>query len=363
MKKVLLRLYLKENLGDDLFGYIILSRYQNKFYIYNQSKYFPFQKFDNIFFCSNKIEILYDKILQKFFNIIDYRETKKKKTFDLLLYAGGSLFIENNNIEYWKNNVKQYKKNYVDFVIIGCNVGPYKDSIFPTLLYNNVFSLAKDVCFRDKKSYELYQNKKNIRCAPDIVFSLNTKKIKSNTESSIIISVIDTNIKYNKSVTKNYEKMILNIIKYYQANNTTVILMSFCKIEGDERAIERIYNQLSDTTNVKKYYYRGNIDESLSIIKSAKLVVGSRYHANILGLLFCKRIVPISYSSKLDNVLKDIDYQGTIVRLDNLQSINVEELLKEDYQFDVNKLNKIIKNSNLQFLYLDKILERKSQDE
>lgn len=360
MKKVLLRLYLKENLGDDLFGYIILNRYKNNFYIYNQSNYTPFQKFDNVFFCSNKIELLYNKLMQKLFNIIDYRETKVKKKYDLLLYAGGSIFIEHNNIKYWQQNVKQYKRNYVSYVIIGCNVGPYEDSVFPKLLYNNVFSCADDVCFRDKKSYSLYKGKKNIRYAEDIVFSLDSNKVRSNLKNTIVISIIDTNYKFDSSVTSSYEKVILNIINYYKDKGNKITLMSFCKKEGDETAINRIVNQLTDTTDIEKYFYRGNIDESLSIIKSAKLIVGSRFHANILGLLFGKRIIPISYSSKLDNVLKDIDYQGTIIRLNELEKINIVSVLEENYQYDIKKLNKIIKNSNLQFQYLDKILERRS---
>lgn len=51
-------------------------------------------------------------------------------------------------------------------------------------IHSDVIKNAKDVCFRDKKSYELFSNLKNTRCCGDIVFSMDTKEILIREEKS-----------------------------------------------------------------------------------------------------------------------------------------------------------------------------------
>ena len=77
--------------------------------------------------------------------------------------------------------------------------------------------------------------------------------------------------------------------------------MSFCKVEHDEEEIERIYTKIPEEQkqHIEKYYYNGNIEEALNIMADSQLIVGGRFHANIIGLVLGKSILPVLYSDNM----------------------------------------------------------------
>ena len=173
----------------------------------------------------------------------------------------------------------------------------------------------------------------------------------------MVFSVID--LKKRKNINKyidSYENKIIEFIKYFHKNHMKIILMSFCKAEGDEQAIERITNKLN--IDVEKYYYEGNIDEAIEIISTAKIIVGTRFHANILGMCFNKTVIPIAYSNKTLNVLKDMDFKGKILDIRKIGNFNIDK-------YNINELI-YVKDIALekekaleQFNELDKVLEKR----
>lgn len=361
MKRVLFRIFLSTNLGDDLFGYIILNRYKNNFFIYTKENYKAFSNINNVIFLGNKININITKIFKKFFNIHDFIETMNKKKYDILLYVGGSLFIENNKLILWKSNSKQYSKNYIPYYILGSNVGPYQHKEFLKILRDNIFKKANDVCFREEHSYELFKDLPNVRYASDIVFTLDTSNIKITDSKKVVISVIDCDKKVNTKYTELYEKKIIELIKLFYNKGYEITLMSYCKSEGDEFAIERIISKLDDEKirkEVNKYFYNGNIEEALNVMGDCQVVVGTRFHANILGLVLNKTIIPIAYSDKTLNVLKDMNFKGKVFDIRAMDNFDVNSLTDEDlnYKLDVFYQKK---DAQRQFEKIDKVLERK----
>lgn len=335
MKKVMLKAYCKNNLGDDLFLKIISDRYKNEFYSICSPKYKYINRFNNISFNKSYIKYYTYRILEKIFKKNKLMERKYFKKSNYVVTIGGSIFIEND-----KNSVNEIVKRFdtqgKNHYILGANFGPYKSEKYKQIIEKFVFESAEDVCFRDSFSYNLFNNNKKIRQAPDIIFSLDISKVNIIKSKKIIISVIDCCNRFSNKTTENYEHTILEIINRFTKLNYEVILMSFCKAEGDEKAINRIINKITDKKIKKltsKYYYRGNIEEALNVIGDSEIVFGSRFHANILGLIMNKTVIPIAYSDKTINVMRDINFQGKIIDIRNISNFSINDISEKDFNY------------------------------
>jgi len=360
MKKVYLKMYLKKNLGDDLFLKIILERYPFSKFMVNSKKIYNNIlntnniKYYNTFFC-RAINFIGKKI--KCRNLLTDYKLSKKSNFKIVL--GGSMFVENEscNTDAFEDKItKEYNLCNKPYYILGSNFGPYNSNEFYEI-YKEVFKNAKDVCFREKYSYDLFKDLKNVRYNSDIVFSMNCDKYKKENNNTVVISIINLeNRNKLKDYLKRYEEYIINLTSSFVEKGKKVIFMSFCEFEGDELAINRIYDNLDSNIKefVSKYFYDGNIDEALNIIVKSDTVVGTRFHATILGILFEKKVLPIIYSDKTLNVLNDMNFNGKIIKMSELdETIDVDSIAK--YSGD---LNKLIESSNKQFEILDKELNK-----
>lgn len=348
-KNIYLKAYIEKNLGDDLFVKIITDRYSNtQFYINSDANYL---KINNLIsYKQNKFINLTNKIIKKIskgrISIDKYYINKN----DLYVLIGGSLFIER------KRSKKYLEKVNKKYYILGSNFGPYYSKEFYKKYYN-YFSLAEDVCFRDEKTYNLFRDLKNTRKASDIVFSLNTQKYVNNKNSNIaIISVVDCSRKMSVEYKEFYENKIVELIKFLKSKSYLVKLMSFCKSEGDEDAIYSILQKLNDFENISTYFYDGDINQSLEILNDSKLIIGTRFHANILGLILNKTVIPIAYSDKTIDVLHDMNFKGKFFDIRDMDNFNIFSIKDEDlnYKLDVSFQRKDAKR---QFEMLDKILK------
>ena len=198
----------------------------------------------------------------------------------------------------------------------------------------------------------MFKDKKNVRKGADIVFNLDLSNVSLTPSKNVIISVINCINRFPNKV-NDYENLIINFINYYKRKGFEVTLMSFCKIQGDEEAIKSILNKTKE--NCKTYFYNGDRNEALRVLANSSVVIGTRFHANILGILMNKQIIPISYSSKTDHVLRDLGYQGKIIDIKNIDDIDLSyfDMKNFDYQID---LDKIKKEAALQFKRLDEVL-------
>lgn len=261
------------------------------------------------------------------------------------------MFIQNDN-----NVRRSVLESANKYYILGSNFGPYKSTDYYEY-YKKIFCKAQDVCFREKYSYNMFKDLPNIRYASDIVFTLDISKIKVTNSKKVIISVIDCSRKNSINKKEEYESKIIEMCEYFINSGYEVTLMSYCKFENDELAIRSILNKCKEDTRLKlnKYYYRGNIEEALNVMGDCQIIIGTRFHANILGLLLGKTIIPIAYSDKTINVLKDMNFRGKIIKMDEIEKFDVNSLTKQqlNYKHDVSYQ---IKDAQKQFLELDKLL-------
>lgn len=359
--KIFLNAYLDKNFGDDLFVYLILNRYkESKFYAITYQK--SYLKYDNLKMYRFNIVIRginkIIKILSK--NRIDLFSIIANKK-DIAITIGGSMFMENDN----SFKVLYYNNFRVPYYIIGTNVGPYKSKNYIQFLKDNIFANAKDICFRDEKSYNLYKGLKNVRYAPDLLFSLDLSQFEqdNNIGKKVIISVID--VEKKKSQIKNanaelYEKLIINMIHYFKKKSYIVELISFCEDEGDPVAIEKIKSKCKEEVNT--FYYNANIPETIYELSTATTIVGTRFHANILGFLLKKNVIPIIYNDKTKNMLEDIDYKGVYFDINNPTKLDIATLTTKDLEYKIN-VEKQIKDADKHFAKIDKVLKREFENE
>ena len=324
--KVYIDAYLARNLGDDLFVNILTNRYKNhKFLaISNGIKEYNLK---NLKVLSNPYLF---RILKKF-----ELEKYVANRCDLVVSIGGSMYMENND------STRDFSLGKNKHYILGINFGPYKTQEYYNNLYK-VFEKAEDVCFREKYSYELFKNLPNVRYSSDIVFGMNTQNIKITNRKRAIISIISCKYKFgNDKYTENYEKKVIELIEFLLKKGYEICLMSFCKKEKDEEAIEQILNKLDEKTKnkVEKYYYNGNIEEAISVLADSSLIVGSRFHANIIGLVLGKTIIPIIYSSKVLNTLENIKTDIKTIDIREISKFDINEITDEDLikKIDVKK--------------------------
>lgn len=135
--------------------------------------------------------------------------------------------------------------------------------------------------------------------------------------------------------------------------------MSFCKDEGDEDAIEYIRSRLDKRTreSVSVFKYYNNLDEALSLISGSEIVVASRFHAAILGLLFCAKVLPMAYSDKTTNILRDMNFKGPVVDIRKIEHFDGSSI--DFSSLETNDVSKQVQLAEKQFQELDKVLVKK----
>lgn len=355
--KVLLEGYINNNLGDDLFLEFITARYPEvNFYLGLEPK---FQKT----FSENKnIKIIPVSPIKKYLNLFlikffKYRlnSYSLKEKFETRIVIGGSIFMQNNM---WETELELFRRNLSAFsntYILGCNFGPYYNQDYLDF-YKISFKEVNDICFRDFYSYNLFNELNTVRYAPDVLFDLNMPKI--TTQKKIFISVIKPSFR-KELVGKDlvYYNKIAEFCKFFISNGYKIVLSSFCKNEGDEEAITMILNLFEEDEKqyIEKKYYNGtNRIDIINEIASSEIVIATRFHAMILGWISNKKVLPIIYSNKTLNVIKDLKFKGDYVDIRN--SIEYYKLNLANIGDLIDNISTIKEDSKLQFAALDKLL-------
>lgn len=338
--------YTKNNLGDDLFTTMLVAKY-------------PQVNFD-----INIEELEHTQSLKKFknVNIINTKRELNKidiNKYDAIIYIGGSIFMEKNNglqrLKDFNKFIKYAKSNNVPFYYISCNFGPYSTKEYIELA-KDTFSYCEDVCFRDKYSYENFKEIKNVRYSPDLILSYEIEDIEKK-KNTIGISLIDLSIRKDlKDIEKDYLEMLKNNINNYIKDGKEVYLFSFCKYEKDENTIEKIRNMVNNKEKLKIVKYNGNIDDFLKEYTRMEYMLCARFHSMILSAKLKQKVLLLSYSNKIDNVAKDLEFPFSIISFKEINK-NIIIDLKEYKMIDEKKLNKIMDMAKLQLEKLNNFIK------
>lgn len=331
MKKCFLYAYDRQNLGDDLFVHTITKRYPDvQFYMWSD------RRNRETFRCLPNLKVVdKDSRFVKFLHwlrpslVPGYRNWLENRC-EAVVYIGGSIFIE---YDIWEQILTwwEYEAENRPFYVLGANFGPYHTEAYRQKL-SKILAKMKDVCFRDKYSYDLFCENDTVRCAPDILFSYPMPKVPVK-DKQIFVSVIDCAIKEGLSdCDQSYVDNMASMLRGYLEDGCTLVLGSFCKEEGDEQGIEKILSAMGgkDDPRIRVLAYNGtNAEEMTRAIAQSERVIATRFHATILAMVAGRPVLPLIYSDKTLHVLEDLGFNGAVVDIRKQEPINCELLIQE----------------------------------
>jgi len=334
MKKILVDIYLAYNLGDDLFLDYLSEKFpQYQFVPFHAGHNYDafFSKYPNV----NRFPYGFtDKVLSKLKisdKLTDY--DRMAGDYDGLLFLGGGIFREES---YWKP-VYQYRSAIVDAFskagkpswFLGCNFGPFATEDFRKA-HESLFKKTTAVCFRDLESYNLFQNVPQANYAPDILWAYPLPEVKI-AEKVLGISVIDP--RHKQGLEKYFNQYISEhqkICEAYILKGFKVRLFSFCEKEGDLEVAKMIAAVAPDEIEIVNYV--GEIENYLKHFGACSHVIAARFHANIIAMLYGRKVLPIIYGDKTKNLLDDLHFENEIIYFDKLSRISAFSD-EQSYQF------------------------------
>lgn len=336
-KKAIVFGYYNLNLGDDLFMEILkrkLKDYSIDFLVPNGTS--------NFYNKSNGFNIRYYSKFERRIDRLAYISFKWcpflkniMKSYDITIVLGGSLFIENNH---WKDSYRFYKMLRLSskkLYIIGCNFGPYQSKEFLES-YRRYFKTINGITVRDNYSKEVL-NLSNVKVYPDFVFNLDFP-IKRESKKVLGVSVINLNQRnFSSEEKKKYYSGIIKECLYFSNKGYSVRLFSFCKAEGDEEICKMLASKVKNATIIN---YNGNIHKVLSSFSECQFIIATRFHAVILGWNFGIPTLPIVYSPKTLNIIKDLNPNIRMALLNDPK----EDFYFKESDFSLLKNIRIIKN-------------------
>lgn len=317
MKMMKLYAYFAHNLGDDLMVRILLERYPNiRFYSDSwKEETVQFGMYPNFesrallqrrYGRRNHILNLLTLYIRKdwYLNGIAARQEAECRGS---VYIGGSLYMEGTTPEREEGKLKNGP-----LFVIGANFGRNSPENF-----RDYFARCGGVTFRDRVSFDLFSGLGNVRYAPDVVLNLRAQPGASN--GTVLISVMDLK---NES----YERWMAELCENCIDRGMTPVLMSFCQMQGDEGAAERILGKVRRRESVRTLFYRGDAEPILEAFRHADRVIATRLHAMILAFCFEKPVFAVCYSEKTVHVAEDLHFDSRC-RLSRLDALHPAEAL------------------------------------
>ncbi|WEE36923.1 polysaccharide pyruvyl transferase family protein [Lactiplantibacillus paraplantarum] len=364
-KPILVKCYLKSNLGDDLFLATLVKRYpEQKFEIFVDPQYTA--KYSGI----HNVHVIKKGILFRVLNRLCKLITNGgiysliQTRYSAVVEIGGSIFSERDRKPKVDPEREYLADHFSHYFVIGSNFGPYKSDEFLEE-YRKFFKKIEGTVFRDQKTYSLFSDLSNVKYAPDVVFTLpfseNKVDSNSNKDKYAVMSLIDLSINDVSrqsglaKMAHQYEEYVTKVALELLSQNYTIKFIPFSTAQNDLLVSKRICDRIlgaNPKANVE-IIDSNNDHYKLETIRNSTLLVSTRYHSMILGWLFNVPQLVLVYGDKTKQVINDLyteQYKMTL------------NVLNEKASFDSSRMNtvpnimEIKKQAELQFFYLDRFL-------
>ncbi|MFC6201917.1 polysaccharide pyruvyl transferase family protein [Lactiplantibacillus nangangensis] len=315
MKRIAVKGYFNRNLGDDLLLKALLEHFPEiMFYILVAKKDVThYQKLgQNLRVVSKN---LVSRCLLRGLDMVKMVKLTRRllKPFVAYVELGGAIFQQRTakeTVNRLRSGVQLSQKPYF---IIGSNFGPVSTDRY-TNEYETFFSKINSVVFRDTSSYNLFSNLKQVAVAPDAALSLSVtqRMLKACEKPYVVMTPIDLRftsriLSEQYSTTSDfYEGQMKRLAEALISSGYEIKIMAFSEAEGDEQAARRIARLIVPKfqKHVGIYTYQ-DIPQLFEMMAGAERLISGRFHAMILGWLFQKPQLVVTYSDKTKNVIAD----------------------------------------------------------
>ena len=156
-----------------------------------------------------------------------------------------------------------------------------------------------------------------------------------------------------------YDSRMAELCREFLQTGSEVVLMSFCRGEGDEQAVRDICERLEESERERLHihcYLGDNLDSTLEILAESRWVVGSRFHAVVLGFALEKTVYPVIYSDKTKHMLQDIGFEGEHCTIPEIGRLTRRAVLdNEKYPIETEQIKR---DAQMQFQALDRLFGR-----
>lgn len=286
--------------------------------------------------------------------IDNVRYTTAKSGFDAYLKVIGSGFQIYNALGIACRLRDMYRENkYAPIkAVINCNISKFKNNACEAVIKKHL-SQFDFITVRDKFSYGyLRRNLKqpNKEVYPDMVFSLPDSMI-PDTPCENFLGIAAHNSMDCKSIARIADSYI------EETGNKALLLCFDTGIENDKKAAENVSNCSKHKDKLEIVLYE-NIPDMLAQMKRCSVILGARLHSIVLAARMGIPFVPLSYSDKTINALREINYNGTIYPANAFNADKVRGEILTPARFELDK--QIITDAQNHILKFNEFLKQQA---
>ncbi|MGP1909973.1 polysaccharide pyruvyl transferase family protein [Metabacillus sp. JX24] len=302
-----------------------------------------------------KENLIYKEKKNKLLNIIfSIKEILKlKRKFDIVILGGGGILMDMYPRDlplYWFI-VKNIVKRDGDLIVHGVGAGPLKTSLGKRIV-KSILNSSKVISVRDEKSKSILSKLIPVNRAIEVIgdpafgneYAITTKQ---DGIKKIGITVLPYFAdyywpKYDKKKFEAYKNNMIKLILGLSDNEKNHIYLYSTKYPDDHKLANEIFQE----TKKQNVFLNEEVFSPKSLIKFTQdldVVVGTRLHSLIIGLLVNSTIFGIGYHHKVEGFFCEMELEEHFFNIDD---INVEVLI-EEINKSVGNTNNIIKANSI----------------
>jgi polysaccharide pyruvyl transferase CsaB len=244
------------------------------------------------------------------------------KRADLVILGGGGLFVDTETIKaplIWAKQAKTCRKLKTPYICYGQSIGPLKHFI-SRFVTKRVFKNAKAIHVRDNASARTLRKMRitevTIGSDPSLSW-LQSQKTSIKRNNALVISLRH----WTKSTSKLWAPLLTEIKKFAKKKKLKPVLIAM-----DIRNQKEIKNLKKTGLEV---FEPASATSAFEGIQKSKMAITMRLHACIFALAAKTPLIAISYSPKVESLIKSLGSSAQLIKATNFSTRKLKKSLQK----------------------------------